>query len=157
MNYKEFKKNLRDLTLKYQREREKVNDMIKNVQNEHERGIISDHEEKEQEKKLYGILDTLKSKEKRSVERLKMNFAMQDNPVEIGDIIWAQSKNGTKVMKVTEIRLAAFEYPMLKYFGIQLTLKGMPAKTQKQYPSGGIYQKDVVSVKGEAYTYKVRD
>jgi hypothetical protein len=46
---------------------------------------------------------------------------------------------------------------MLKYFGVQLTLKGVPSKIQKEYPNGGIYQKDITSVNGDVYTYKVRE
>lgn len=158
MNYKEFKKNLSNLEKKYKQEKSALYDEIKMIALRLERKKISDEEAKRETDRLYDILDKANGREKRSVEKLKMNFARQDAPAKIGDIIWASTKQGTKLLKVTEIKLAAFEYPMLKYFGIQMkVLTGLPQTTQKQYPNGGIYQKDITSVNGEAYKYKVRE
>jgi hypothetical protein len=103
--------------------------------------------------KLYETWDGIKNKYAHSKERLKMNFAKQDAPAKIGDIIWS----GQKVLRVEDIRLASFEYPMLKYFGTQLTIKGLPCKNQKKHPEGGIYQKDISSVNGFPYHYKTRE
>jgi predicted DNA-binding protein YlxM (UPF0122 family) len=157
MVYKDFKKALKEIAAKYERERKALYDQISKIKWQAEHSKISDKEAFEKMQKLYGILDGLKGREKRSIERLKMNFANQDAPVKVGDLIWANTKQGTKLLKVTEIHIAAFDYPMLKYFGMQLTLKGVPSKIQKEYPNGGIYQKDITSVNGEVYTYKVRE
>lgn len=158
MTYKEFKKNLADIEKEYDRKRGYVLDEIDKIERALKREEISEDEAFEQEQKQYSILEMLKGREKRSVERLKMNFARQDAPAKIGDIIWAFTKQGTKLLKVTDIRLASFEYPMLKYFGIQMkVLTGLPAKVQKQFPNGGIFQKDITSVNGEPYTFKVRE
>ena len=157
MDYKDFKKALKEIGAKYERERRALYDEIKKIEWMVEHSKISEKETFEKTQKLYGILDGLKGREKRSIERLKMNFANQDAPAKVGDLIWANTKQGTKLLKVTEIHIAAFDYPMLKYFGVQLTLKGVPSKIQKEYPNGGIYQKDVTSVNGEVYTYKVRE
>ena len=157
MDYKEYKKALKEIEAKYERERRALYDEISKIKWQAEHSKISDKEAFEKTQKLYGILDGLKGREKRSIERLKMNFANQDAPAKVGDLIWANTKQGTKLLKVTEIHIAAFDYPMLKYFGVQLTLKGVPSKIQKEYPNGGIYQKDITSVNGEVYTYKVRE
>ena len=153
MDYKDFKKALKEIGAKYERERKALYDEISKIKWHVEHSKISDKEAFEKTQKLYGILDGLKGREKRSIERLKMNFAKQDAPAKIGDIIWS----GQKVLRVEDIRLASFDYPMLKYFGTQLTIKGMPCKNQKKHPEGGIYQKDISSVNGFPYHYKTRE
>ena len=157
MNYKEFKKALATICKKHESEQQKLYEQIEDVKRMFEQRKISEKEAWEREMKLASIIDSSKNREKLSTERLKMNFAKQDAPAEIGDIIWATVKGSTRVMKVTEIRLAAFDYPMIKYFGVQLTLHGVPAKVQKVAPFGGIYQKDIISVNGEVYIYKTRE
>ena len=158
MNYKEYKKNLAAIEQKYRAIKQALYDEIDDVAKRLERKKITEEEAKAETDRLYAILDTKKGREKRSIEQLKMNFARQDAAAKVGDLIWAQTKHGSKLLKVTDIKLSAFEYPMLKYFGVQMNmLKGLPAPTQKQYPQGGIYQKDITSVNGEPYTYKVRE
>lgn len=152
MTYKEYRKALKAIEKKYDGEMKKREADIDEVRRLKERKIISEKEALDREMKLAALLDSAKNRGKRSIDRLKMNFARQDAPAKIGDLIWAK---GT-LMKVEDIRLAAFEYPMLKYFGVQLTMYGLPKKVQLKHPCGGIYQKDITSVNGEAYTYKVR-
>ena len=153
MRYKDYKKALKAIEKKYDGEMKKLEADIDEVRRLKERKMISEKEAWDREMKISAILDSVKNRGKRSIERMKMNFASQDSPAGIGDLIWAK---GT-LLKVEEIKLAAFEYPMLKFFGKQLTLYGLPKKVQLQHPRGGIYQKDITSVNGEAYTYKVRE
>ena len=157
MTYKEFRNALTEMEAKYRRNVERINESIKDWEERWERKEVDEKTATAEIDKLYDEFEYLKNRNARKVEQLKMNFAKQDAPAEIGDIIWATVKGSTKVMKVTEIRLAAFTYPMLKYFGVQLTMRGVPAKVQKVAPQGGIYQKDVHSVNGEPYEYKARE
>lgn len=153
MTYKEYRKALKAIEKKYDGEMKNLQADIDEVRRLRELKKISEQEAWDREMKLASILDSVKNRCKRSIERLKMNFARQDAPAGIGDLVWAK---GT-LLKVEEIKLAAFEYPMLKYFGLQLSLYGLPKKVQLKHPRGGIYQKDITSVNGEAYTYKVRE
>ena len=153
MQYKDYKKALKAIEKKYDSEINKLQSDIDDVRLLRDKRQISDKEAWDREMKLAEILDQVKNKGKRSIERLKMNFVRQNAPAKIGDIIWTTSK----VMRVTDVRLAAFEYPMIKYFGLQLTTRGIPCKVQKEYPLGGIYQKDIISVNGEPYIYKQQD
>ena len=95
MDYKDFKKALKEIGAKYERERRALYDEIKKIEWMVEHSKISDKEAFEKTQKLYGILDGLKGREKRSIERLKMNFANQDAPAKVGDLIWANTKQGT--------------------------------------------------------------
>ena len=156
MTYKEYQKALKAIEKKHEADMDKLHAEIYEVRNLAQQHKISKEEAWDKEMKLAASIDFLKNHGKRSIERLKMNFARQDAPAWIGDIIWAMVKGSTKVMKVTDVRVAAFDYPMLKFFGIQLTVKGIPAKVQKEPPLGGIYQKDITSVNGEPYTYKTK-
>ena len=138
MTYKEYIKATIAIEKKYTAKRKAVADEIKAMEAKAlKEGRISPNDEK-QLTKLYEEAEYLKKKHARSIERLKMNFTSQNTKVKMGDIIWAQVKGVTKVMKVQYRKLSAFDYPMLKFFGTQLTVKGNPAKVQKQYPQGGI-------------------
>lgn len=152
MNYKDYQVALENIKRKYGKECERLLDEIEDVNRNHINKRLTSKEAKERKDYLNEVYTLVRSKEKRSIDRLKMNFANQDTPVKIGDVIWAN----TRVMKVEEIRVAAFDYPMLKYFGTQLTLYGVPKQVQQKYPKGGIYQKEVTSVNGDPYKYKTR-
>ena len=153
MTYKEYKVALRNIDSKYTKERERLLALIYKIEEKKQKGFVLTEIEKIELDRLYKILEYVKNRGHRSVERLKFNFATQDTTAKVGDIIWA----GQRVLKVTEISLASFEYPMLKYFGKQLTMKGLPCKNQKEYPQGGIYQKDITSINGDPYIYNVRE
>ena len=154
MTYKEYIKATIAIDKKYTAKRKAVAEEIKAMEAKAlKEGRISPNDEK-QLTKLYEEAEYLKNKHARSIERLKLNFAKQDSKVKVGDIIWAVQNGSCRVMRVESERLAAFDYPMLKYFGLQLTMRGMPAKVQKQYPQGGIYEKDITSINGEPFEYK---
>jgi len=157
MTYQEFKKSLAAIDKKYNSRRKEVADKIQEMEAKAlKEGRITPTDEKELTN-LYNEAEFLKNKHDRSIERLKMNFATQNSTIQTGDIIWAQVKGITKVMKVQYRKLSAFDYPMLKFFGTQLTMRGLPAKVQKPYPQGGIYEKDITSINGEPYEYKAHN
>ena len=156
MTYKEYLKALKHIDACQKNEFERLQDEMKKVQQLKEKRKISEKEAFERDHRLAEILDKAKNRYAFKTERLKMNFARQNIEVKTGDIIWAQIKGTTRVIRVEEIRLAAFEYPMLKLFGTQLTLYGQPCKHQLFHPKGGIYQKDITSINGEPYTYSAK-
>ena len=153
MTYKDYLKAAKEIDQCRERNWNRIYGEITDIQNKIDKRTIGEKAGKEQINKLYSTWDGIKNKYAHSKERLKMNFARQDAPAKIGDIIWS----GQKVLRVEDIRLASFDYPMLKYFGTQLTIKGTPCKNQKKHPEGGIYQKDISSVNGFVYHYKTRD
>lgn len=157
MTYKEFLKAHKQIENSAKMELDNLQKKMTEVDQLKDKGTISEKEAFEQNKRLAEIFDSAKNRYARSAERLKMNFAKQDCDIKVGDIIWASTKRGTRVLKVTEIKLAAFDYPMIKLFGVQLTMYGIPHKQQLKQPKGGIYQKDITSINGEPYTYKTRD
>ena len=156
MNYKEYQKALAAINKSAKKELDDLQGRMYEVQRMKDDKVISEKEAFERDQKLAEIFDSVKNRYARSAERLKMNFAKQDCDIKVGDIIWAVSKGAAKVLKIENIKLAAFDYPMLKLFGTQLTLYGQPYKKQLQHPKGGIYQKDITSINGEPYTYKTR-
>ena len=154
MTYKEYIKATIAIDKKYTAKRKAVADEIQKMEDSAMKsGRITPADEK-QLTKLYEEAEFLKNKHNRSIYRLKLNFAKQDSKVKVGDIIWAVQNGSCRVMRVESERLAAFDYPMLKYFGLQLTMRGLPSKVQKQYPQGGIYVKDITSINGEPFEYK---
>ena len=116
-------------------------------------GKISEKEYNDEKERLNSIRSKASDRYFRYCDRVKMHFAMQDAPAKVGDIIWTAQL----CMRVEQIKLAAFDFPMLKYFGTQLTLRGIPKAQQKKYPEGGIYQKSIKSVNGVPYEYKVKE
>ena len=157
MTYKEYQKALAAIDKSAKTELNRLNEQMEEVRRLKEKKLISEREAWERDQRLAEIFDKAKNRHYLKVEHLKMDFARQDIDIKIGDIIWAKTNQGTKVLKVTEIKMAAFDYPMLKFFGIQLTIWGLPAKVQKPQPRGGIYQKDITSINGEPYIYKTRN
>lgn len=153
MTYKDYLRAAKEIDQGRERNWKRIYADITEVQVQIDSHTIPEKAGKAKISKLYETWDGIKTRYAHSKERLKMNFAKQDAPAKIGDIIWS----GQKVLRVEDIRLASFDYPMLKYFGTQLTIKGTPCKNQKKHPEGGIYQKDISSVNGFVYHYKTRD
>lgn len=156
MTYSEYKKALAQLLKSAKAELDNLREQMDEVQRQKEARMLTEKEAWERDQHLAEIYDKAKNRHARAAEHLKMEFARQDAPIEIGNIVWAKVKGSTKVLRVTEVRMAAFDYPMLKVFGIQLTMYGQPYQKQKEPPHGGIYQKDIISINGEPYTYKTR-
>jgi hypothetical protein len=153
MTYKQYKKALAVCEELYDNERSHINKLKEFNRMRWRNGKISEKEYNDEKERLDAILTNATGRNDRYRERVKMHFAMQDAPAKVGDIIWTSQL----CMRVEQIKLAAFDFPMLKYFGVQLTLKGVPSKIQKEYPQGGIYQKNITSVNGEPYIYKARE
>lgn len=86
-----------------------------------------------------------------SIDRLKKEYAMQESPADVGDVIEAETRivEGGKVrerryiMKIERIEVAAFDYPTLAYYGTYLNHKMQPRALQILRP---ILQPDVIKV-----------
>lgn len=75
----------------------------------------------------------------KSIDRLKKEFAMQNSPDDVGDVI----KTEKYIMRVERIEAAAFEYPTLQFYGTYLKQNGEPFARQIFLP---ILQTDVIGV-----------
>ena len=85
-------------------------------------------------------------------DRLKKEYAMQNSPADVGDVIEAEIKVGRggssvreviRFMRVERIEVAAFEEPQLTYYGTYLKRDGTPQARQIFVP---IHQKDITRV-----------
>ncbi len=89
----------------------------------------------------------------RAADKLKKEYAMQNAPADIGDVISTEikvhRKNGItghvyRLMRVERIEVAAFEVPSLVYYGTYLKMDGKtPVDKQMMIP---IHQKDITKV-----------
>lgn len=85
-------------------------------------------------------------------DRLKKEFAMQNSPADVGDIIESERRvvrNGgmveiTRIMRVERIMVAAFEKPQLTFYGTYLKRDLTPLAKQSDVP---IYQDDITYVR----------
>ena len=75
----------------------------------------------------------------RLIEKLKKDFAMQDTPADIGDVIRTEKY----MMKVDRIEVGASDYPQLQFYGIYLKRDGTPLSRQIGLP---IQQRDIIRV-----------
>lgn len=86
-----------------------------------------------------------------SIDRLKKEYAMQDSPADVGDIIESERRVLVKgnmrerryLMKVERIDVAAFEKPTLAFYGTYLNQKLEPRVQQIFRP---ILQPDITRV-----------
>lgn len=86
-----------------------------------------------------------------SIDRLKKEYAMQESPADVGDVIEAETRffKGAKmkerhyIMKIERIDVAAFEKPTLAFYGTYLNQKMQPCAIQRRKP---ILQPDVIKV-----------
>ena len=74
-----------------------------------------------------------------TIDRLKKDFALQESPADIGDVI----KTEKYMMRVERIEAAAFEYPTLQFYGKYIKKNGEPYARQFVNP---ILQMDVIEV-----------
>jgi len=82
----------------------------------------------------------------KSIDRMKREFAMQNSPADVGDVI----KTEKYMMRVERIEAAAFEYPTLQFYGTYLKQNGEPLARQITRP---ILQNDITKVvKSKPYT-----
>lgn len=75
----------------------------------------------------------------KSIDRLKKEFAMQNSPADVGDVI----KTEKYVMRVERIEASAFEYPTLQFYGTYLKQNGEPFAHQITRP---ILQMDITKI-----------
>lgn len=97
-------------------------------------------------------ISSLRNRSIRHTDRLKKEYAMQNSPADVGDVIEAERrvfkidgrvKEITHIMRVERIEVAAFEEPQLTFYGIYLKRDGTPLERQL---TGPIYQKDITRV-----------
>lgn len=79
---------------------------------------------------------------------LKRQYALEHNPVKIGDII----TDHFHTIKVETMRVYGFPIPYMQYDGTKMTKKGVPAKRQPLFPDP-VYQNNIVEINGNPYTY----
>ena len=89
----------------------------------------------------------------RAADKLKKEYAMQNAPADIGDVISTEIKVHRKnsitghvyrLMRVERIEVAAFEVPSLVYYGTYLKMDGKtPVAKQMMIP---IHEKDITKV-----------
>jgi hypothetical protein len=75
----------------------------------------------------------------KSIDRLKKEFAMQNSPADVGDVI----KTEKYIMRVERVEAAAFEYPTLQFYGTYLKQNGEPYAHQITRP---ILQTDITKI-----------
>ena len=95
----------------------------------------------------------IRSRSSIHIDRLKKEYAMQNSPADIGDVIEAQyevKKKGSSVrevirmMRVERIEVAAFDEPQLTYYGTYVKKDGTtPYAKQINVP---IYERDITRV-----------
>lgn len=86
-------------------------------------------------------------------EQLKLlnkEFALDNNPVKVGDVI----KDHYKIIRVEKFILSMTMNgtPILKYRGTRLTAKGEPAKREKD--DNAIYQNNITEINGKPYKFE---
>lgn len=80
---------------------------------------------------------------------LRKQYAIEHNPVKVGDII-TDHYHTIKVKKIS--MYGRHPVPYMKYTGIELTKQGEPKKRQP-IPPNPVFQCDVVSINGKPYKY----
>ena len=97
-------------------------------------------------------ISSLRNRAIHHTDRLKKEYAMQNSPVDVGDVIESERrvfkagggiKEITHIMRVERIEVAAFEEPQLTFYGIYLKRDGTPLERQL---TGPIYQNDITRV-----------
>ena len=86
-------------------------------------------------------------------EQLKLlnkEFALDNNPVKIGDVI----KDHYKIIRVEKFILSSttLGVPILKYRGTRLTAKGEPSKRDKD--DNAVYQNNITEINGKPYKFE---
>lgn len=79
---------------------------------------------------------------------LKRQYAVEHNPVKIGDII----SDHYHTIKVETMSVYGFPIPYMKYNGTIMTKKRVPAKRQPLSPEP-VFQNNIVEINGEPYVY----
>ena len=101
-------------------------------------------------KELQERLDLCRSEYERKRFEVSKAFALEDNPVKIGDMV----TDHYHTIKVKKFGISSYPYPTMVYIGIEMTKKGEPKKRQENNP---VYQQNIRIINGKAYTYKQRE
>lgn len=83
---------------------------------------------------------------------LRIQFAKEHNPVKVGDIV----TDHYHTIRVEQMSVYGNPFPYMRYTGIAMTKKGVPAKRQP-VPREPVYQNNIEFINGQPYSYEVKD
>ena len=83
---------------------------------------------------------------------LRIQFALEHNPVKVGDIVADHSRT----IRVEKMSVFGHPIPFMIYTGITMTKKGVPAKRQP-IPREQVCQCNIKTINGEPYSYEFKD
>ena len=88
--------------------------------------------------------------EKQSV--LRKQYAIERNPVKVGDIV----TDLYHTIRVENMSVCGYPIPHMRYTGIAMTKKGVPAKRQPS-PREPVFQGNIEAINGKPYTYEFKN
>ena len=81
--------------------------------------------------------------------QLRKQYAIEHSPVKVGDIV----TDHYHTIRVENMSIYGHQIPYMRYTGIAMTKKGVPAKRQP-CPREPVFQKYVKIINGEPYKYE---
>ena len=82
-------------------------------------------------------------------EQLETEYAQEHNPVKIGDIV----TDHYHTIRVENMSVYGHPIPCMRYTGIAMTKKGVPAKRQP-VPREPVFQEYMKTINGNIYQYE---
>jgi hypothetical protein len=83
---------------------------------------------------------------------LRIQFALEHNPVKVGDIV----TDHYHTIRVENMSFCGYPIPHMRYTGIAMTKKGVPAKRQPS-PREPVFQGNIETINGKPYTYEFKN
>ena len=83
---------------------------------------------------------------------LRIKFALEHNPVKEGDIV----TDHYHTIRVEIMSVCGYPIPHMRYTGIAMTKKGVPAKRQPS-PREPVFQGNIKTINGKPYTYEFKN
>lgn len=83
---------------------------------------------------------------------LRIQFAQEHNPVKVGDIV----TDHYHTIRVENMSVYGHPIPYMRYTGIAMTKKGVPAKRQP-CPREPVFQSNIEAINGQPYSYEFKD
>ena len=83
---------------------------------------------------------------------LRKQYAIEHNPVKVGDIV----TDHYHTIRVENMSVYGHPIPHMRYTGIAMTKKGVPAKRQP-VPREPVFQSNIEFINGQPYTYEFKD
>ena len=82
---------------------------------------------------------------------LRIQFAKEHNPVKVGDIV----TDHYHTIRVENMCVYGKPIPYMRYTGIAMTKKGVPAKRQP-CPHEPVFQYNIEAINGQPYSYEFK-